>query len=514
MRFRSAPVAAPFLAAFAVAALAASCGGGDSSTEPSGSGAGTTAETTSTSGSGEGGASTSSGPTTGTTGQGGSGGTSATTTAATTTSATTTTTTGSGGAGGQGNGGAGGFGCECPAPPECTEAHCEGPNCVLSSSAIGSPCAIGQCDGQGQCVECLVGADCPSLVCLNNTCAAPSCADLTQNGSETGVDCGGPNCPACPSGGGCQSAADCQSGVCMAGVCIAPACNDGVKNGSETGVDCGGGACPLCADGLGCLVSGDCASGSCQSGLCGPSGYACLGQAPDAVTGQGCPLLTPCAQFADCGVFQGCNQWFCNNAAQCELNTLSNCGTTVGGGCAAEVVFTQHDDPPTDKRFVPPDGVNFREMGTLTFTITNNTATDLYLDKIPMSLETLGGGSQFEVTSAKLYDDSGGTDFSIGDLFVCLTGSPFQFPANGVLGPCAGSSFTKVPKNGGSNRFLVTLAFGADKTFIAGRSYRAKIASTAGFAFKVGFNGAPFVGTMCGIPAGGYAGAWVTAQSP
>jgi hypothetical protein len=29
---------------------------------------------------------------------------------------------------------------------------------------------------------------------------APSCTDGVQNGSETGVDCGGPDCPACPSG--------------------------------------------------------------------------------------------------------------------------------------------------------------------------------------------------------------------------------------------------------------------------------------------------------------------------
>ncbi|MBV6653223.1 MAG: zinc metalloprotease, partial [Mameliella sp.] len=43
-----------------------------------------------------------------------------------------------------------------------------------------------------------------------------TCDDGIQNGGETGVDCGGPNCPACPT------------------------CNDGIQNGSETGIDCGG----------------------------------------------------------------------------------------------------------------------------------------------------------------------------------------------------------------------------------------------------------------------------------
>jgi hypothetical protein len=50
----------------------------------------------------------------------------------------------------------------------------------------------------------------------------PTCNDGIQNGNETGVDCGGPDCPACPT------------------------CNDGIQNGNETGVDCGGPDCPAC----------------------------------------------------------------------------------------------------------------------------------------------------------------------------------------------------------------------------------------------------------------------------
>ena len=53
-------------------------------------------------------------------------------------------------------------------------------------------------------------------------CGPPSCTDGIQNGNETGVDCGGPDCPACPT------------------------CSDGVQNGDETGVDCGGSSCPPC----------------------------------------------------------------------------------------------------------------------------------------------------------------------------------------------------------------------------------------------------------------------------
>ena len=50
----------------------------------------------------------------------------------------------------------------------------------------------------------------------------PTCSDGIQNGTETGVDCGG-TCPACP-----------------------PTCSDGIQNQDETGIDCGGLTCPAC----------------------------------------------------------------------------------------------------------------------------------------------------------------------------------------------------------------------------------------------------------------------------
>jgi hypothetical protein len=51
---------------------------------------------------------------------------------------------------------------------------------------------------------------------------AATCDDGIQNGAETGIDCGGPDCPACPT------------------------CSDGIQNGAETGVDCGGPGCAPC----------------------------------------------------------------------------------------------------------------------------------------------------------------------------------------------------------------------------------------------------------------------------
>ncbi len=95
-----------------------------------------------------------------------------------------------------------------------------------------------------------------------------SCTDGIKNGSETGIDCGGPDCPACPTctdgiKNGSETGIDCGGANCPA----CPSCTDGVKNGQETGVDCGGPscpACPSCADGVqnGTETGIDC-GGSC-----------------------------------------------------------------------------------------------------------------------------------------------------------------------------------------------------------------------------------------------------------
>lgn len=77
--------------------------------------------------------------------------------------------------------------------------------------------------------------------------SGPTCDDGVQNGNETGVDCGGSDCPACPTcddgvQNGSETDVDCGGPDCPA----CPTCNDGVQNGNETGVDCGGPDCAPC----------------------------------------------------------------------------------------------------------------------------------------------------------------------------------------------------------------------------------------------------------------------------
>jgi hypothetical protein len=75
----------------------------------------------------------------------------------------------------------------------------------------------------------------------------PPCYNGVQDGSETGVDCGGPDCQPCETT--CYDGIQNQGelGIDCGGPCPQCAtCFDGVQNGNETGIDCGGTNCPPC----------------------------------------------------------------------------------------------------------------------------------------------------------------------------------------------------------------------------------------------------------------------------
>ena len=78
---------------------------------------------------------------------------------------------------------------------------------------------------------------------------AASCSDQVKDGSETDVDCGGGSCGACADGKQCNLNMDCLNGHCVVGAststCQPPSCTDNIQDGTETGVDCGG-TCPQC----------------------------------------------------------------------------------------------------------------------------------------------------------------------------------------------------------------------------------------------------------------------------
>ncbi len=98
-----------------------------------------------------------------------------------------------------------------------------------SSAACCAGCQQVACDaGPGSlCWSCPPGSDgnpceqdtdCVSDACdaMKHECISDPCADHRQDGLETDVDCGGPDCNECLTGQWCQSNRDCQAGhVCL-----------------------------------------------------------------------------------------------------------------------------------------------------------------------------------------------------------------------------------------------------------------------------------------------------------
>ncbi len=169
---------------------------------------------------------------------------------------------------------------------------------------------------------------------------APTCTDGKKNGLETGIDCGGPNCPPCPTchdgiKNGQETGIDCGGPDCEP----CATCTDGKKNGLETGIDCGGPncpPCPTCHDGIknGLETGIDCGGPDCE-----PCATCTDGKKNGLETGIDCggPNCPPCPTCHD-GIKNGletgidCGGPDCEPCATCTdgkkngLETGIDCG--------------------------------------------------------------------------------------------------------------------------------------------------------------------------------------------
>ncbi|WP_143177964.1 hypothetical protein [Cystobacter ferrugineus] len=258
---------------------------------------------------------------------------------------------------------------------------------------------------------------------------------------------------------------------------------------------------------------------------------ACLSWANDPITGQKCPINTPCTTYADCGVQTpspsgvgpGSPYWYCSTSNVCQFLPVSNGFSTATGTCTGQLQFRQNTAAPFDKKILPPDGVSFRQGTTLAFEVTNTTTSTLYLDQIPLSLEMAGTNpSRFDVSSIKMYQ--AGTRADSGDgtglQLICVSpNSPFLSSVNftlgtGATGGCGGSYFSRITA-GGTARFLIDLTFAANQTYIANRQYRLKIGSLAtGLKARTSTASTAAAYTGCTLPATGMTGAYLIFSNP
>lgn len=181
---------------------------------------------------------------------------------------------------------------------DCTDDLCDMGAPLHPPAAPGAPCGVAAdmvCDGNGQCIGCLTGADCPGTDtdCAKRACAAGVCGkDNTPAGTpvsqQTPGDC---KVVVCNGNGGTTVQNDdgdlgddgnpCSTDLCINGVPLAA----GVPNGTPcaVGVTCVNGACNGCATPASCPgVDDECKQRTCVAGACGvsftPSGTPVMAQ--------------------------------------------------------------------------------------------------------------------------------------------------------------------------------------------------------------------------------------------
>ena len=246
--------------------------------------------------------------------------------------------------------------CTAGVCTDCTDAAANGDETDVD-------CGGDDCDPCVDGLICAENADCDSLMCQKPepTVDVPnpefgvcvSCMDETQNGDETGVDCGGGDCEPCPGGEGCVEPLDCLSEICVESLCTEPSCEDEVQNVSETDVDCGGDDCDPCMDGLGCVESSDCLSELCEDGSCVSCSDGLLnGEESDVdCGGRLCPL---CAGDLDCNDGRDCASGICTAEAVCAITcddglrdgeeTDVDCGGPDCDPCGEGATCSEHSD--------------------------------------------------------------------------------------------------------------------------------------------------------------------------
>jgi hypothetical protein len=237
-----------------------------------------------------------------------------------------------------------------------SDVECETQVCISGSCAVAS-CNDGRENGSETGVDC--GGSCvePCDDCAGSECnpPEPTCDDRLINQGESDVDCGGPCEAPCGAGQRCENDGDCASGLFCpepTGECTSVSCADGFLNGAELQVDCGGGTCPGCPIGAPCSDGSDCAAGVCgQNDTC--SAPSCddgvqNGTEPSADCGgtcTDCPEGQPCSVGADCRsgvcnpagcgaeVERCCQTPACNDGVQNGNEPSIDCGNAGCGPC-------------------------------------------------------------------------------------------------------------------------------------------------------------------------------------
>ncbi|NND27573.1 MAG: hypothetical protein HKN97_03125, partial [Myxococcales bacterium] len=235
-------------------------------------------------------------------------------------------------------------GVDCTSSNECVQdGSCDPADgqCIAGANEpAGTSCNADSgdvCDGNGACVECNTGDDCPddgnectAAACDGNACFQNNVMDgqVCDFGGSDGV-CEAGSCveaPQCISPGDCDDGNPCTVGDCPDGMCVFTPVDGGACEVSA-GVPgtCGGGVC------VGLCVGVDCTSGS----QCVMDGT-CDEQTGSCVAGGNEPADTICSENGGSVCDGGGNCVECNVDGQCDVELSETCvdNTCVAGATA------------------------------------------------------------------------------------------------------------------------------------------------------------------------------------
>lgn len=266
-------------------------------------------------------------------------------------------------------------------------------NLVQDGSETGVDCG-GSCPPCPLGGGCAVPEDCATGVCTAGMCAAPSCLDSVANGTETDVDCGGMTCPPCAIGSMCRGSTDCLTMVCASDVCAAASCIDSLLNGGETSVDCGGPECPPCADNAMCMIGSDCLSGVCTGGRCVTprcDDGSRNGTETDVDCGGGCP---GCATGQMCAASSDCQSGSCVSG---RCAAPSSCGAILAANpSATSGAYMIQPDPAASAVMVrcdmTTDGGGWTLVASTRTTTLDDSSSPYYSDLALATPTTSNGG--------------------------------------------------------------------------------------------------------------------------
>jgi hypothetical protein len=257
-------------------------------------------------------------------------------------------------------------------------------NTALDGNETDLNCGGGSCNACGASKMCERNSDCLRGFCSNGTCSTSHCGDGVLDGDETGIDCGGATCAKCRPGISCKRGADCASGFCSIrpgngstfGYCVQDHCSDFTVSADESGLDCGGADCPPCAVGARCSIDADCVTGFrdadfCVAGSCrdrlksaSESGIDCGGGSScrRCFAGEDCAVNGDCSSAAPvCDpVAKVCARPMCEDTIKNLDETDVDCGGSCSG-CGENKLCVQTSDcqvglecDPDDKLCVMP----------------------------------------------------------------------------------------------------------------------------------------------------------------